>query len=95
MPDQGAAGTPVNVDDGSVGALPMERPEENPDGGCDSKIADHQGEKSAEETEQQRLQRLGRERPAKFKSLTAEVFFCYSVIASQFMAVSRSGPVHD
>lgn len=36
-----------------------------------------------------RLERLGRERPAKFKSVKAEVAFCYSVVASQFMAVSH------
>ena len=39
------------------------------------------------ESEQARIERLGRERPAKFKSLGAELAFCYSIIASQFMAV--------
>ena len=39
------------------------------------------------ESEQARIERLGRERPAKFKSLAAELAFCYSIIASQFMAV--------
>ena len=42
-----------------------------------------------EEAERQRIERLGRERPAKLKSFTAEIFFCYSVIASQFIAVRR------
>lgn len=40
-----------------------------------------------EESERQRIDRLGRERPPQFKSFWAEVFFVYSVIASQFMAV--------
>lgn len=35
-----------------------------------------------------RIERLGRERPAKFKSVGGELAFCYSIIASQFMAVS-------
>lgn len=39
------------------------------------------------ESDQARIERLGRERPAKFKSLGAELAFCYSIIASQFMAV--------
>ena len=39
------------------------------------------------ETEEARIERLGRQRPAKFKSLWAEIFFCYSILASQFMAV--------
>jgi len=46
------------------------------------------GEHESEESGRQRIERLGRERPAKLKSLGAEIFFCYSVIASQFMAVS-------
>ena len=39
------------------------------------------------ESERVRIERLGRERPAKFKSFGAELAFCYSIIASQFMAV--------
>ena len=35
------------------------------------------------------IERLGRRRPAKFKSFGAELAFCYSVIASQFMSVSE------
>ncbi len=89
MHDQGAAEPPVDASNGSVGALPTERRDEKPDGESDPRIYDDQGKQSAEETERQRLERLGRERPAKLKSLTAEIFFCYSVIASQFMAVSR------
>ena len=45
------------------------------------------GDGEALETEQARIERLGRERPAKFKSAGAELAFCYSIIASQFMAV--------
>ena len=45
------------------------------------------GEEEVIESEQARIERLGRERTAKFKSLGAELAFCYSIIASQFMAV--------
>ena len=38
------------------------------------------------ESEDVRLQRLGRERPAKFQSFRAELAFCYSILASEFMA---------
>ncbi|KAL8903784.1 MAG: hypothetical protein Q9207_003708 [Kuettlingeria erythrocarpa] len=86
MHHQGAAEPPGDPSNGSVGALPTERRDEKPDGESDPRILDHQDKQSAEETERQRLERLGRERPAKLKSLTAEIFFCYSVIASQFMA---------
>ena len=40
------------------------------------------------ESEHARIERLGRQRPTKFKSFGAELAFCYSIIASQFMAVS-------
>ena len=43
---------------------------------------------TVEETERQRVERLGRERPPQFRSLWAEVLFVYSILASQFMAVS-------
>ena len=53
-------------------------------------IEDHDTTHNGEgpESEQAHIERLGRERPVKFKSLGAELAFCYSVIASQFMAVS-------
>lgn len=92
--DHQSAATPGDLSNGSVGALPVERPAENLDG-SDSKVVDHQGDQSTEATERQRIERLGRERPAKLTSLAAEVFFCYSIIASQFMAVSRAGPDND
>ena len=52
----------------------------------DENLADP-GAEEVIESEQARIERLGRERPAKFKSLGAELAFCYSIIASQFMAV--------
>ena len=41
-----------------------------------------------EESERERLERLGRERPPQFQSMWAEVLFVYSILASQFMAAS-------
>ena len=46
------------------------------------------GDREAPELDRARIERMGRERPTKFKSLGAELTFCYSVIASQFMIVS-------
>lgn len=54
--------------------------------------ADKCHDQEAPESENARVERLGRERPAKFKSFGRELAFCYSVIASQFMAVSL--PMH-
>ena len=48
------------------------------------------GDQEAPESDQARIERLGRERPAKFQSFGAELGFCYSVIASQFMSVCRT-----
>ena len=59
------------------GDIPAEKP--------DIKLA---SDEEALESEHARIERLGRERPAKFKSFGAELAFCYSIIASQFMAVS-------
>lgn len=47
--------------------------------------------KDVDEDEKARMDRLGRERPAKFKSFTAEVCFCYSILASMIMVVGSSG----
>lgn len=44
------------------------------------------GDEEAPESDRARIERLGRERPARFKSFGAELAFCYSVIASQFMS---------
>lgn len=46
------------------------------------------GDEEAPESEEVRLERLGRARPSKFKTVWAEVAFCYSIVASVFMAVS-------
>ena len=46
------------------------------------------GDAEAPESERARIERMGRERPTQFKSFIAELAFCYSVIASQFMSVS-------
>ena len=43
--------------------------------------------------ERQRIELFRRERLTKLKSLRAEVFYCYSVIASQFIAAGRIGLV--
>ena len=51
-------------------------------------LGERPGDEEAPESEQARIERLGRERPLKFSSFGAELAFCYSIIASQFMAVS-------
>ena len=38
---------------------------------------------------QARIERLGRERPAKFKTVWTEIGFCFSLLASMVMAVSN------
>ena len=65
------------------------QPEEPLQGLPQNKIAETAtpGDEEAQESDRARLDRLGRERPAKFKSFGAELAFCYSVIASQFMSV--------
>lgn len=55
----------------------------------ESKEARTPGDEEAQESEHARIDRLGREKPAKFKSFARELAFCYSIIASQFMAVSN------
>ena len=65
------------------------QPEEAPQSPPQCKGADvvKAGDEEASESEQARIERMGRERPEKFKSFAAELAFCYSVIASQFMSV--------
>ena len=46
------------------------------------------GDGEAPGSDRARIERMGRERPTKFKSLGRELTFCYSIIASQFMSVS-------
>jgi hypothetical protein len=74
---------PANRNTSPEGSVHVEKQD-----GPGPNMAEGGGEYKSEESERQHLDRLGRERPAKLKSLGAEVFFCYSVIASQFMAVS-------
>ncbi|ERF73405.1 hypothetical protein EPUS_08548 [Endocarpon pusillum Z07020] len=47
-----------------------------------SRNQDENGTNGVDEDEKARIERLGRERPPKFKSLTAEICFCYSLLAS-------------
>lgn len=61
--------------------LPIAAPKDNTES---PNRDDASGEET--ETEHARLERLGRERPARFKSFGAELAFCYSIIASEFMA---------
>ncbi len=85
--DHASAGeTLTNLETRSEVSNNMERPKRSGPG-----MADDGGASESDESERQRTERLGRERPAKLKSIGAEIFFCYSIIASQFMAVSCSG----
>ena len=45
-----------------------------------------------EESMQARIERLGRQRPAEFKSIWTEIGFCFSLLASMVMAVSVPFP---
>lgn len=52
-------------------------------------LLENQGQKpDVEEPEKSRIERLGRQRPEVFRSIWAELGFCYSILASQFMTVS-------
>lgn len=55
---------------------------------ADEKEAEHQQTNGEAESAVARIERLGRERPSKFKTRWAEIAFVYSILASQFMAVS-------
>lgn len=52
---------------------------------------DMNGTKDVDEDERARIERLGRERPPKFKSFTAEICFCYSLLASMITVVGSFG----
>lgn len=41
------------------------------------------------ETTDARIERLGRQRPEQFKTLTAEIGFCFSLLGSMALAVCR------
>lgn len=45
-------------------------------------------EVEGEESTQALIERLGRQRPAKFKTIWTEIGFCFSLLASMVMAVS-------
>lgn len=57
-----------------------------------SRNQDENGTEGVDEDEKARIERLGRERPPKFKSLTAEICFCYSLLASMITVVGSFGP---
>lgn len=40
------------------------------------------------ESMEARIERLGRQRPSKFKTIWTEIGFCFSLLASMVMAVS-------
>jgi hypothetical protein len=69
----------------NVSRLESRRPEQN---GTSQDKLKPQEPLNVEETDRERIQRLGRQRPAQFKTIWAEAAFCYSIIASQLMAVS-------
>lgn len=44
-------------------------------------------ENGGEESTQARIERLGRQRPVKFRTVWTEIGFCFSLLASMVMAV--------
>ena len=57
-----------------------------------SRNKDVNGITGVDEDERTPIERLGRERLPKFKSFTAEVCFCYSLLASMITVVSSFDP---
>lgn len=53
------------------------------------------GGEAGGESADARIERLGRERPEKFKSMWAEVGFCFSIVMSQVLTVRISFPHRD
>ena len=78
-------------DDSIVPTLSQARPPQS--GIIDSSPRNQKNPKDVEgagvEEEKARIERLGRERPANFKSIWSEAAFCYSIVASMIMAVGR------
>ena len=66
-----------------------------PKGAESPPMTSEKGEPLKEESEKERIERLGRQRPPQFKSLMAEILFVYSILASQFMAVSQPSLCHS
>ncbi|KAI9805275.1 MAG: hypothetical protein M1833_005728 [Piccolia ochrophora] len=58
----------------------------NSSNAANSQPADAATHSDVDEAEQTRIERLGRERPAVFKTAWAEVGFCFSIFMSQMMA---------
>ncbi len=56
----------------------------------DEKSPTTDGGEAGGESVQARIERLGRERPEKFKSVWAEVGFCFSIVMSQVLTVRIS-----
>ena len=79
----------INTEKNIQNVEPYIQPAEPPQGLPDNKSEEvaTPGDEEAPESDRARIERLGRERPARFKSFEAELAFCYSVIASQFMSV--------
>ena len=50
--------------------------------------SDKQQDSAESESIDARIERLGRDRPEKFKSIWAELGFCFSICMSQILAVS-------
>ena len=79
----------INAREKTKNEGPYRKPAEPPQGLPQSKSAEiaTPGDGEALDSDRAHIVRLGRERPAKFKSFGAELAFCYSIIASQFMSV--------
>lgn len=76
-------------DDSIVPTISQPRPHQS--GTIDRSHRNQRSPKDVEgagfEEEKARIERLGRERPANFKSIWSEAAFCYSIVASMIMAV--------
>jgi hypothetical protein len=59
--------------------------------GCLAEINDT----TEEESMAARIERLGRQRPEQFKTLAAEVGFCFSLLGSMAMAVTASNILYE
>ena len=75
----------------NIAKLPQMDQIDRPTTASDKPSMDNNKQSSHEESESARLERLGRQRPAQFKTIWSEVAFAYSILASQMMAV-RSLP---
>ena len=76
----------VPMSERSTAPIGIDGLQEKPLPSHSDKMKDPSPSLPVEETEHQRIERLGRERPPHFKTLGAEILFVYSILASQFMA---------